>query len=207
MKTNRILLGLVTLALLSCHKKPATKTLPCCQKDGAVAGMASQPASGSTSIYQLTGTWTDQHGKQLILNTLQGRPQIVAMIFTHCTSVCPRVVEEMKTIRDSLPAAFRKKVGGVLVSFDPDRDTPVRMRLFAKQRQLDEQWELLQGSADQVRELSMALNVRYQKLSGGDFSHSGNIFILDQAGNIVQVVDGLNGNVHNADSVLCRLLR
>lgn len=207
MKTNRILLGLVTLALLSCHKKPATKTLPCCQKDGAVAGMASQPASGSTSIYQLTGTWTDQHGKQLTLNTLQGRPQIVAMIFTHCTSVCPRVVEEMKTIRDSLPAAFRKKVGGVLVSFDPDRDTPVQMRLFAKQRQLDEQWELLQGSADQVRELSMALNVRYQKLSGGDFSHSGNIFILDQAGNIVQVVDGLNGNVRNADSVLCRLLR
>jgi protein SCO1/2 len=113
----------------------------------------------------------------------------------------------MKMIRDSLPDSFKKKVGGLLVSFDPDRDTPGQMRLFAKQRQLDNQWELLQGSADQVRELSMALNVRYQKLSGGNFSHSGNIFILDQTGNIVQAVDGLNGNVRNADSVLCRLLR
>lgn len=205
MKT-RILIGVAALAFLSCHQNPVIKTPRCCKKDAVVAPMK-KPASNGTSVYQLAGMWTDQHDKRLTLSKLQGRPQIVAMIFTHCTSVCPRIVEKMKTIRDSLPVSFRKKVGGLLISFDPDRDTPVQMRLFAKERFLDDQWELLQGSADQVRELSMALNVRYQKLSGGNFSHSGDIFILDQAGNIVQAVDGLNGNVRNADSVLTRLLR
>jgi protein SCO1 len=207
MKTRLLIFEIATMALLSCQQRTAMKTPPCCARDGAVKAMAPLPASGSNSVYQLTGTWTDQHEKQLTLSKLQGRPQIVAMIFTHCTSVCPRIVEEMKAIRDSLPEGIKNQVGGVLVSFDPERDTPAQLRQFAVQRQLDNHWELLRGTDDRVRELSMALNIRYQKLSGGDYSHSGNIYILDQAGNIVQSFDGLDGNIHRADSVLNRLVR
>lgn len=206
MKTPLILIGIAAMALMSCHRRPAIKAMPCCAKDGADKTIAPLPASGNASVYQLAGLWTDQHEKQITLNTFQGRPQIVAMIFTHCTSVCPRIVEQMKTIRDSLPAPIKNQVGGVLVSFDPERDTPAQLRQFAAQRQLDNQWELLQGSASQVRELSMALNVRYQKLSSGDYSHSGNIYILDRTGNIVQSLDELDGNIHRADSVLTRLV-
>lgn len=206
MKTNCILLSLATLTLLSCHRIPAVKSASCCAKDGATAtGTVPSPAAINNSVYQLTGSWTDQHEKQLTLNKLQGHPQIVAMIFTHCAAVCPRIVEEMKAIRDSLPAPVKKEVGAVLVSFDPDRDTPAQLRSYAVQRQLDDHWELLQGSNDQVRELSMVLNVKYQKLSGGNISHTGNIYILDQNGNIVQSVDGLGGNIKSAVSVLNRL--
>jgi len=207
MKTRLILYGIAITALLSCHQSPVIKTPPCCGKDGAAKTMAPPPAAGNISVYQLTGTWTDQHEKKLTLSKLQGHPQIVAMIFTQCSSVCPRIVEEMKAIRDSLPARVKNQVGGVLVSFDPGRDTPAQLRQFAAQRQLDDQWELLQGSADQVRQLSMALNVRYQKLSGGDYSHSSNVYILDQTGNIVLSVDALSGSIHHADSVLTRLVR
>lgn len=205
MKANRILLGLATLTLLSCHRIPVVKSTLCCAKDGAAATTKAPPAAGNNSVYQLTGSWTDQHEKRLTLNKLQGHPQIVAMIFTHCAAVCPRIVEEMKAIRDSLPAPVKKEVGAVLVSFDPDRDTPAQLRSYAAQRQLDDHWELLQGSDAQVRELSMVLNVKYQKLSGGNISHTGNIYILDQNGNIVQSVDGLGGNVKSAVSVLNRL--
>jgi protein SCO1/2 len=111
----------------------------------------------------------------------------------------------MKAIRDSLPANLKNEVGGVLVSFDPERDTPEQLKSYAAQRQLDSHWELLKGSADQVRELSMVLNVRYQKLTGGNFSHTGNIYILDKNGNIVQSVDGLGGNIQSAVSTLNRL--
>lgn len=207
MKTRLILFGIATMALLSCHRRAVLKTPPCCGKDAAVKTMAPMPADGNNSVYQLTGTWTDQHEKQMTLSKLQGHPQIVAMIFTHCAFVCPRVVEEMKAIRDSLPAAVRNQVGGVLVSFDPDRDTPAQLRSYAAQKELDNHWELLKGNSDQVRELSMVLNVKYQKLSGGSFSHTGNIYILDQNGNIVQSVDGLGGNIRSAVSTLNRLAR
>lgn len=204
MKTNHILLGLTALTLLSCHRIPVMKSRPCCAKDAAAATTTAL-ATGNNSVYQLAGSWTDQHEKRLTLSKLQGHPQIVAMIFTHCTSICPRIVEEMKAIRDSLPAAVKNDVGGVLVSFDTDRDTPAQLRSYAAQRELDNHWELLKGSADQVRELSMVLNVKYQKLSGGNFSHTGNIYILDRNGNIVQSVDGLGGNVHGVVSTLNRL--
>ncbi|HVS93805.1 MAG TPA: SCO family protein [Mucilaginibacter sp.] len=208
MKTHIILLGIATALLASCHRQVAIKSLPCCAKDAAasVAG-ASDGTQGGNSIYQLPGMWTDQHEKQLSLSNLKGRPQIVAMIFTHCTSVCPRIVEQMKAIRDSLPASVRNNVGGVLVSFDPQRDTPAQLRVFAAQRQLDDRWELLKGNDDQVRELSMALNVKYQKLAGGEFSHTGNIYILDKEGNIAGSVDGLSSSVHNADALLVSLVR
>jgi protein SCO1 len=206
MKTNRVLLGMAALALMSCHRTPVIKTRSCCAKNNAAMIMKPLSTSNGTSVYQLTGTWTDQHEKQMTLSKLQGRPQIVAMIFTNCTSICPRIVEEMKAIRDSLPANVKKQVGGVLVSFDPERDTPARLSQFAAQRQLDDQWELLQGKAGQVRELSMVLNVRYQKLAGDNFSHSGNIYVLDKAGNIVQSIDGSSGSVHKADVLLARLI-
>lgn len=206
MKTRRIILAVAVTTLLSCHRAPTIKALRCCVEDYSTTGSVLHAPAGS-SVYQLTGSWTDQHDKQLTLNKLQGHPQIVAMIFTHCTSICPRIVEEMKAIRDSLPPSVRKNVGGVLVSFDPDRDTPEQLRRFAVQRLLGEQWELLHGSPTQVRELSMVLNVKYQKLSGGDYSHSGNIYILDQVGNIVQAVDSEDGSVRHADAVLTQLVR
>lgn len=204
MKTNHILLGLATLTMLACHRIPVVKSRACCAKDSTTT-TTTTPVSGNNSVYQLAGSWTDQHEKRMTLSKLQGRPQIVAMIFTHCAYVCPRIVDKMKAIRDSLPASVKNNVGGVLVSFDTDRDTPAQLRSYAAQRQLDDHWELLKGSPDQVRELSMVLNVKYQKLSGGSFSHTGNIYILDGNGNIVQSVDGLTGDIHSAVSALNRL--
>lgn len=204
MKTSKITMGLAILASFSCHRIPVLKSSACCAKDGATSAIA---ADANNSIYQLGGSWIDQHGKQLTLSKLQGRPQIVAMIFTHCVAICPRVVSEMKAIRDSLPASVRNQVGGLLVSFDPDRDTPAQLSTYAEQHQLDNNWELLKGGADQVRELSMVLDVKYEKLSGGSFSHTGSIYILDQRGNIVQAVSGLGGNIKDADAALTRLVR
>ena len=207
MKTPYILFSLAAFAIMSCHDSHVIKSASCCAKDdAAVSSITSGKETNGNSVYQLPGTWTDQHENQLTLSKLQGHPQIVAMIFTHCTAVCPKIVEQMKAIRDSLPESVRNQVGGVLVSFDPDRDTPGQLRQYAAQRDLGNQWELLKGNAGQVRELSMVLNARYQKLAGGNFSHTGNIYILDQAGNIVQAVDGLSGSVHNADAVLVSLI-
>ena len=206
MKIIKISLATAALALAACHSVAVKKPVSCCGKDNSsAAAMAYKPGAAESSVYQLKGSWKDQHNRSVTLSQLQGHPQLVAMIFTNCATVCPRIVSQMKAIRDSLPALTKPNVGGVLVSFDPERDTPAQLNLFAKERQLDDRWELLQGSSNQVRELSMVLNVRYRKLSGGNFNHSSDIFILDQNGNIVQSLEGLDGNIHRADSVLNRL--
>ena len=161
-----------------------TARVSCCAKAQAEAGIR-LAAGGPGSVYELPGLWTDQQDRRFELSKLRGRMQLVAMIFTHCSYVCPRVVERMKAMVDSLPADQREDVGCVLVTFDPDRDTPERLRQYAAQMGLDKRWELLRGDADQIRELAMALNIWYQKLGDGNYNHSTEIIELNKEGKIL----------------------
>ena len=53
---------------------------------------------------------------------------VAAMMYSACTSVCPRVTEDMKVIAAQVSAVERPDVRFVLFSLDPDRDTPAALR-------------------------------------------------------------------------------
>lgn len=188
---------ILVLFAVSCHSRVAVKADDCCAGKHAAATVEADGLAGS-SVYQLGGDWTDQNGRRLELRDLKGRPRLIAMVYSHCGYTCPRLISDMKTIRNALPAGVRAEVGCVLVTLDPDRDTPARLREFARQKQLDSHWELLRGSDAQIRELSMVLNVQYNDLGNGVISHSANINMLDPDGRIVQSLQGLgaSGSLH-----------
>jgi protein SCO1 len=207
MKTSIISLLFLQTLLLSCHQKAAVTHLSCCTKDKSVAmqPLLATPIT-NTSIYQLPGEWTDQHNRPFALGELKGKIQLVAMVFTHCGYACPRIVADMKTIADAVPATEKNQVGFTLVSFDPERDTPQQLSRFAAQQQLDQHWTLLRGDADLVRELSLLLNIRYQKLPNGDFNHSNSIFVLDQQGTVVRSFEGLGSHTEIAGQAINQLV-
>jgi len=193
---------------LSCHKKSAFAPLSCCAKGDAIAASSLPvPLDGNAPVYQLQGKWTDAHNRLLELNELKGKVQVVAMIFTHCGYACPRLVQDMKAIEDSLPAAEKDNVGYVLISFDSERDVPAQLHRFAAQQGLGDHWVLLHGNPGQVRELSMLLNVKYQKLDDGNFNHSNSIFILDRNGGVRQSLDGLDPQTGLAINTIHRLIQ
>ena len=98
-------------------------------------------------LYDLGSTWRDQAGRERPIAALAGRTQLVAMVYTHCTAACPLVVENLKRIDARLPADRRGRVGVVLVSLDPARDTPERLAEFARAQQLPaDRWTLLAGA-------------------------------------------------------------
>jgi protein SCO1/2 len=145
------------------------------------------------SIYQLSSTWTTSSGRILALESLAGRPQLVAMVFTHCAFACPRIVDEIKSVLRELPEYRRP--GVVLVSIDPDRDTPGVMAHFAEMHGLDEpHWLLLQGTETTVRELAAVLNVQYRRNPDGEFAHSNTITLLNSGGEISARLEGLDAD-------------
>lgn len=150
------------------------------------------------SLYQLSGAWTNQYGKEVSLNQLSGKVQVTAMIFTHCGYACPKMVDNMKAIEEKLPQGLKKKVDFLLISFDSKNDTSARLNQYATQKQLDDSWTLLHGNADQVRMLSMLLQIQYAPLQGGGFNHSNAITILDKNGDISQRIEGLDINIDQA---------
>jgi protein SCO1/2 len=153
--------------------------------------LAPAPLPG-LSIYQLDSSWTDQTGHTGELRELRGRPLVAAMVYTSCEYVCPLIVEEVKKVERRLPSAERDRVRFVLISFDPERDSPRALAVYARKRELPAtRWTLLTGSPDAVLELTAALGVRFRKEANGEFSHSNIVHVIDAEGVVVHQQVGL----------------
>lgn len=150
----------------------------------AVDGKQRSPLSGD-SVYLLNSSWTDQEGSSIHLSHFQGKPVVMAMIYTSCKDACPMITLDMQNIQSALPDSIRGQVQFALFSFDPDQDSPAQLRNYASAHGLDTKfWTLLTGSADSARLLAAVLGVRYKKQSNGEFAHSSLITVLNSAGEI-----------------------
>lgn len=174
--------------------------------DGGDELAAGDPAEWS--VYLLESEWKDQDARARKLSSLAGRVQVVALVYTHCGYACPRIVADLKRIEGEVAAAHPGRVGFVLVSIDPERDTPERLRSFAEGSRLDPaRWTLLNGSDAQVLELAALLGVKYRRESAADFSHSNVITVLDPHGVVVHQQLGLGADPEKTLSVIRRLAR
>lgn len=160
------------------------------------------------SLYHLDAPWLDQHGQERQLASLGGRIQVVAMVYTQCSYACPRIMLDMKRIEGELAPELRDRVGFVIVSIDPERDTPERLASYAKALHLDpESWTLLTAPDNTVLELAALLGVKYRRISETDFSHTNVITVLDQQGEIAHRQVGLGADPRGTLSVINRLAR
>ncbi len=167
---------------------PADADSCCATKPAPAAEPAALPAD---SIYQLDSAWTTTDGAPVSLAGLRGRHRIVAMFYASCSYACPMLVADLKKIEARLPAGA--DVVFTLFSFDPERDTPEALRAFARRQAiLKDNWLLLTGAPDHVRELAAVLGIRYRKDADGSIAHSNQITLLDGEGRVVAQLPGLN---------------
>ncbi|SDZ74452.1 protein SCO1/2 [Arachidicoccus rhizosphaerae] len=193
MRNIKFLIILLTCLLLACNN--ATKSV----SEDKVARTTQNSDISANSIYLSREEWTNQDGQQMPLDDLSGKVQVIAMIFTSCGYACPQLVENMRAIELALPAEILNQVHFTLVSFDTQSDSAATLKLYASQKHLDKNWTLLHGSQDQVRMLSMLLEVKYSKLALGGFNHTNQIAILNQKGEIVKKIQGLD--VHTKEGL------
>jgi len=183
---NRIMMKTVSIALL------LVLTLAACSTQCAPPKEA--PASEG-SIFHLASTWNTEEGQSIHLRDLHGKTLVVVMIYTTCKAACPRLVADMLAIRAGVPAKLDGKVQYVLVSIDPEHDTPEALKAFAISKEMDgEEWTFLQGNPASVREFANVLAVRYKEISPMDFSHSNIISVFNPAGDLVHQQEGLGVN-------------
>ena len=148
------------------------------------------------SVYQLESIWTTASAQPLRLGQLQGKVQVLAMVYTTCTSACPIIVSLMQLIAGALPPDLRPQVGFVLVSLDPERDTPSVLSVYQDKMHLDPMsWSLLSGHPNDVMDLAMVLGIRYQRDQSGGFIHANVITVLNTAGEIVHRHEGLHQDI------------
>lgn len=138
------------------------------------------------SIYNVESHWKNRNGHEIALDELRGNVQIVAMVYTSCEYACPRILADMKRIENMFSDEELQKVNFLIVSIDPERDTPERLSKFAKENNLDPtNWTLLNGDQGDILELSALLGVKYKRISETDFTHSNMLTVLNQEGEII----------------------
>lgn len=166
---------------------------------GALQSAKARPAGATgaetakASLYDLPLALTDQEGRGIGLDVFRGHPVVISMIYTSCGYSCPTLISDIKRLERSLASNVRNDLRVLLVSIDPERDTPERLKAIALERNLDERrWRLTRASAEHVRELAALLGLKYRKLENGEFNHSAVITLLDRKGVVIERVEGLS---------------
>lgn len=150
----------------------------------------------SDSIFNLTSEWKNQDNKSIQLKDLRGKTLVVVIIYTSCKTACPILVGKMKQIESKIDSKDSEDIEFVLVSLDPEVDTPERLKKFAKDNAMDgPQWTFLTSNEDDTQEFANVLAVKYKKISPIDFSHSNIITIFDPNGDLVTQEEGLEIDV------------
>jgi len=154
-----------------------------------LASCAAAELSGD-SLYRLDAVLVDQNDKSFALHERAGKPQLVSMFYTSCQYVCPLIIDTMKKTQAALPAADRDKLAVLLVSFDPERDTPARLSEVFGERKLDAaSWTLARTDERSVRKLAALLGIQYRALANREINHSSALVLLDAGGTIVARTD------------------
>lgn len=156
------------------------------QLAGYVNGKKPLPVLGAVPAFSLI----DQSGADFLSRSLEGSAWIATFIYTTCPGPCPRVVERMKAIDAELAHDRRMRI--VAFSVDPATDTPERLSVYARERQLDPaRWTLLTGESDEIftlARLGFKLGVNAADATDlpttGPVVHSVHAVLVDQAGRI-----------------------
>lgn len=169
------------------------------EKHSCCDEMESEKISES-SLYQLESEWKNQDGKTFPLKDFEGKKVVFTMFFASCTYACPILVNDMKKIESEIIKEDEiSSYHFLLVSIDPERDTPDKLREFASRYNLNpERWTLLTGNSDDIMELAAVTGFKYKKDTNGDYSHSNLITFLNEKGEVIHQQVGLNQDITSA---------
>ncbi|MDO4880010.1 MAG: SCO family protein [Capnocytophaga sp.] len=162
------------------------------------------------SVYNLPAVWTTQNGNDIELKDLKGNVLVVVMIYTSCKAACPILISDMREIRkkvDDQAGNKRKNVKYLLVSIDPEIDTPEHLKEFAINNNMDDdQWLFLRSNEEKTREFAAVLAVNYKQISPIDFSHSNIISVFNKKGELISQEEGLGIDHEKTVSVVMKQL-
>lgn len=173
---------------------------------GMPSDAAARDGDPPTSVYHLEATLTDQAGRTHGLDLYRGSPVLVTMFYGSCQATCPLIIETLRDVERQIPSAQRAKLRVLLVSIDPEHDTPAALRKLAEERRIDtSRWTLARANDADVRRIAALLDVQYRQLPGGGYFHSTMISLLTPQGETVANSSKLGRDEVFRDQVSARL--
>lgn len=137
-------------------------------------------------------TLVNQEGVTVTEKDFIGMPHLVFFGFTYCPDVCPMGLQQMGAALDAL-GKDKTKIQPILISLDPERDTPELMAQYITANGFPENLVGLTGTREQVDGAVVAYRVYSKKVSLGDdeadytIDHTSYIYLMDKNGKYAAV--------------------
>ncbi len=147
----------------------------------------------------------DETGQAVRLGNYFGeRPVILSLVYYHCTTLCPLILDGLVKSLDGIPFDMGRQYTVLTVSIDP-REGPgeaaaKRMQFLPRYGRPGAEggWHFLTGEEPSIRQLTQALGFRYAyDAKTDDFAHPAGIVILTPQGKISRYFYGIDFSVRD----------
>lgn len=128
--------------------------------------------------------------KTFRLSDQRGKLVLLFFGYTSCPDVCPTTLATFKQVHGSL-GDNAQKVRFVMITADPERDTPEKVTAYVKQ--FHSGFIGLSGDLEDLGKIWKELGVFVEKqdsdgAAGYLVSHTGSTYVLDQNGNLIMTL-------------------
>ena len=141
---------------------------------------------GQEQVAQLGGPFelTDMNGRRFTEANLKGKYTLLYFGYTFCPDICPTELTIIAETLDRL-GDLRKKFRVVMVSVDPERDTPEVLKEYMSN--FGPEFIGLTGTPEQIRKMAKQWRAYYRKVpdpngEGYSMDHSAVTYLLDTNG-------------------------
>lgn len=126
----------------------------------------------------------DENGQPVRVDQLKGKWSLVFFGYTFCPDICPTTLAQLRQVKSELPKEAVERMQVVLVSVDPNRDTPAQLKQYLGY--FDKDFRGLTGSLDATQKLANALSIPFipadTSKPGYTVDHSGNLALIGPDG-------------------------
>ncbi|UVJ44103.1 SCO family protein [Pseudomonas sp. LS1212] len=168
-----VILGLTVNKVLNDQRQPTSTEL-------IDAGIILLPQSRTVPSLEMT----DQNGQPVAVDQLKGKWSLLFFGYTFCPDICPTTLAQLRQVKSELPKEAVDKLQVILVSVDPNRDTPAQLKQYLGY--FDADFRGLTGSVETLQKLANAVSIPFipADTSKPNYTvdHSGNLAVIGPDG-------------------------
>lgn len=129
-------------------------------------------------------TLTNQDGKKLSLGELKGKVVLLTFAYTSCPDICPLLTAQFANIQRRLKESGYDDFFLLLITVDPEVDTPEVLKAYANRFQADlSSWAFLTGDRAELANVWGSYGLFFvRKREDGLVDHTVATTLIDQAG-------------------------
>lgn len=148
-------------------------------------GLSAQAAHLLTDEFSLK----DQNNQAVKLSKFRDKTIALTMFYTECKKTCPMLT--LKALKE-IEAYYQKQskaIDVVIVTFDPEADTPEVLLKYKEKMNLGANWHLLVANFEDTKKIASNLGMGDYWKMDEHILHGFKVLILNQAGEVETTLD------------------